>query len=360
MGKIKLNLPTGVSVDKSLINSFKVENITYAVFDADSVGSMGLPIILVSKYDNNRLVKIVEADEWTKVKGYLKEIISGVKKEFVQLDSSLEADEIFYTQLTLPLASFDSLKKVYDEFVASSSSNNVNEVVTSTPEMVNDLPNVNVETNNISNAVDNVVGIVDNSPVVANQSVPETDNGIKENIISQPIDNNLETSTIASPANEGNIVPELNNVPVSNDALIQPNSEIINNDLNIISQDVVSNPVQNNATNTNTNTDAVANPLIEDNVLPNLEVQTPEKVVEASIPNPTENVVSELQVIPSVTNNEVSAQNEGEVQNNNEVLETPVVETSQVQKVNLDAEKEEFLKLCGDLFDKIIEKIKNN
>lgn len=356
MGKIKINLPTGVSVDKSLINSFKVENITYAVFDADSVGSMGLPIILVSKYDNNRLVKIVEADEWTKVKGYLKEIISGVKKEFVQLDSSLEADEIFYTQLTLPLASFDSLKKVYDEFVSSSSINEANEVVATTPEMVTDIPNVNGEINNISNAVDNVVGIVDNSQIVAGQNISQTENVIKENIVSQPIDNNLETSNIVTPAIEGNIVPELKNVPVSNDTLIQPNNEIISNDLNVVSQDVVSNSVQNNVLNT----DAVANPLIDDNVLPNLEVQKPEKVVDVPTSNTTENVVPELQVIPSVANNESSVQNEVLVQNNNEVLETPVVEATQTQKINLDAEKEEFLKLCGDLFDKIIEKIKNN
>lgn len=113
MAKLKLTLPTGTVEEKSLINAFKVDNASYVVFDAESVGSMGLPIILVSKFDNNRLTKIVDANEWTSVKGHLKNIIAGTKMEFIPVSDALEADEVYYTQLTLPVVSFDALKKAY-------------------------------------------------------------------------------------------------------------------------------------------------------------------------------------------------------------------------------------------------------
>jgi len=77
-------------------------------------GSMGLPIILVCKLENNRLIKIVDQGEWQIVKEYLKNIIAGNQIEFVKVDSEIAADDIYYTQLTLPVPSFDALKNAYD------------------------------------------------------------------------------------------------------------------------------------------------------------------------------------------------------------------------------------------------------
>lgn len=113
MAKIKLDLPTGVVDEKSLLNAFSVNDNSYVILDAENVGSMGLPIILVSKYVEKRLIKITDVQEWTNVKGYLKEIISGINKEYITLPETLNADEIYYTQLTLPVASFDILKSSY-------------------------------------------------------------------------------------------------------------------------------------------------------------------------------------------------------------------------------------------------------
>ena len=83
MGKVKLNLVSGSSVEKPLVNAFIENNNTYVVLDNEINGSMGLPIILVSKLENDKLVKIVDQNEWQLVKEYLKNIIAGNKVEFV-------------------------------------------------------------------------------------------------------------------------------------------------------------------------------------------------------------------------------------------------------------------------------------
>ena len=57
MEKIKLNLVSGAIVEKPLINAFKANNMSYVVLDNEMNGSMGLPIILVCKLENNKLVK---------------------------------------------------------------------------------------------------------------------------------------------------------------------------------------------------------------------------------------------------------------------------------------------------------------
>ena len=113
MGKIKLNLTSGAVVEKPLINAFTANNINYVVLDNETNGSMGLPIILVCKLENNKLIKIVDTNEWQIVKEYLKNIIAGSKVDFIKVDSVLNADDVYYTQLTLPVPSYDALKKAY-------------------------------------------------------------------------------------------------------------------------------------------------------------------------------------------------------------------------------------------------------
>lgn len=113
MGKIKLNLPTGAVVEKPVVTCFEVENNKYLILDAENIGSMGLPIILVCKIMDNKVVKITEAAEWQQAKDYLKGIIAGNAMNYVTVADEMIADEVYYTQLTLPVASFDVIKNSY-------------------------------------------------------------------------------------------------------------------------------------------------------------------------------------------------------------------------------------------------------
>lgn len=113
MGKIKLNLASGAVVEKPLINAFRANNNSYVVLDNEMNGSMGLPIILVCKLENDRLIKIADQGEWQVVKEYLKNIIAGNQIEFISVNAEIPADDIYYTQLTLPVPSFDALKNAY-------------------------------------------------------------------------------------------------------------------------------------------------------------------------------------------------------------------------------------------------------
>ncbi len=124
MGKILLKLSSS-DIEKNIITAFKSEDNTYVVLDNETTGSMGLPIILVCKVLNDRVVKITDQMEWQKVKEALKNIIAGTDMTYVNVKSPLPADDVYYTQLTLPLASFDALKNSYkptgDEQIPSSS-----------------------------------------------------------------------------------------------------------------------------------------------------------------------------------------------------------------------------------------------
>ena len=95
MSKIKLNLVSGGVVEKPLLSAFKVNEASYVVLDNELNGSMGLPIILVCKLDQNKLVKIVDQNEWQVVKEYLKNIIAGQTIEYISLPNELQADDIY-------------------------------------------------------------------------------------------------------------------------------------------------------------------------------------------------------------------------------------------------------------------------
>lgn len=288
MAKIKLTLPSGSIVEKILINCFKSENNTYIVFDAENVGAMGLPIILVCKVENNRVFKIESAEEWTNVKACLKEIISGTPKEYVKIESSLMADEIFYTQLTLPLASFDALKKAYSVAETNNVSNEIVEGVTSLSELPL-VENPAIETPGVDNSENNII-----------QSVPQTlENNITpvvENVSSEPVVTNIENNLVS---------------------------------------DVGGSTVLSN--------EAVANPLISDNIMPNLESQT-----NIATPSPLLNDNNEP--VAEITNAQSSLENESQS------LSTNVVGEVQTAGIDYTADKEAFLKACENMFDTLVAK----
>ncbi len=113
MGKIKINLVSGTTLEKPLISCFKGTNANYIVLDNESNGSMGLPIIIISKLNGTNLEKIIDPNEWGAVKENLRTIISGTALPYLAVPETLSAPDDFFTQLTLPVASYDLLKSVY-------------------------------------------------------------------------------------------------------------------------------------------------------------------------------------------------------------------------------------------------------
>lgn len=113
MSKIKINLASGNVVEKPLITCFKGTNWEYIVLDNEANGSMGLPIICISKFNGNSISKIIDQNEWLSVKENLKTIIGGTALPYLPVAEVLTAQDDFFTQLTLPLASFELLKREY-------------------------------------------------------------------------------------------------------------------------------------------------------------------------------------------------------------------------------------------------------
>ena len=114
MQKIKITLDSGSVIEKSLLTAFKDTEKTYVILDNEMNGSMGLPIILVTTLNENRLEKIPDkSQEWEDAKNYLRAIINSETMNYVAIPNDLQASEVFFTQLTLPVASFDALKENY-------------------------------------------------------------------------------------------------------------------------------------------------------------------------------------------------------------------------------------------------------
>lgn len=114
MSKIRVNLTSGNVFEKPLVTCFQGTSANYVVFDNEMNGSMGLPIICISKLNGNRLEKIFDQSEWASVKENLKSIISGSTLMYLEVPENLSAQDDFFTQLTLPVASFDVLKRSYN------------------------------------------------------------------------------------------------------------------------------------------------------------------------------------------------------------------------------------------------------
>ena len=150
MSKVKLNLVSGSTQEKELITAFKLNDVKYVIFDGESTGSMGLPIILVGKENLGKVEGITDAEEWKNTKNCLKQIIAGEKIDYAAVSSELRADDIYYRQLTLPIASFDILKSSY-KAPEEETSSSVSAIDTTpifepiTPEEVVGTPNIPVE-----------------------------------------------------------------------------------------------------------------------------------------------------------------------------------------------------------------------
>ena len=113
VSKIKINLASGNVIEKPLITCFKGTNGDYVILDGEANGQMGYPIVCISRFNENNFEKIVDPGEWGSVKENLKTIISGTALPYLSVPETVNAADDFYTQLTLPVASFDLLKSVY-------------------------------------------------------------------------------------------------------------------------------------------------------------------------------------------------------------------------------------------------------
>lgn len=112
MEKIKINTVSGMNLEKPLVTAFKSNTGEYVVFDNEMNGTMGLPIILVTKLVNNSL-SLIPDTEWNSVKEVLRLIISGNQVDYISVAESINAEDNFFKQLTLPVASFEALKNNY-------------------------------------------------------------------------------------------------------------------------------------------------------------------------------------------------------------------------------------------------------
>ena len=212
MGKIKLNLVSGAVVEKPLINAFKANNNSYVVLDNEMNGSMGLPIILVCKFIDNKLTKIVDQNEWQIVKEYLKNIIAGNQVEFIKVNSEIVADDIYYTQLTLPAPSFDALKNAY-KVEEDSTSNNISEtsVMDINPEPIESIINIADPVQQEVNTTPQFeTPVINNEPVInitPVQEIVEPSVEINSTPVIEPVVNTINPTEIVS---EPVVEPEIN------------------------------------------------------------------------------------------------------------------------------------------------------
>ena len=142
VSRVKINLANGSSVDKPIVSAFKGTNGDYVILDNETNGSMGLPIICVSKINNDELVKVSDPAEWSAIKENLKSIIAGTNLPYITIPEVLKANEDFYTQLTLPVPSFDLLKNVYAPAPAATADTPVVETPIAPVEIPDPVPNV--------------------------------------------------------------------------------------------------------------------------------------------------------------------------------------------------------------------------
>ncbi len=305
MGKVKLNLVSGAVIEKPLINAFVANNTSYVVLDNEMNGSMGLPIILVSKIANDKLTKIVDQNEWNVVKEFLKNIIAGGHIEFISIPSEMAAEDIYYTQLTLPVSSFDALKSAYKvPEQAEDTSVGVMDLNLENPN--SEVPNVGVnpEVNNITPPVENVSPVEESAPVVENPTpAPEPTPEVNMNIV-EPMQTPVEPTIGA---------PEI--APVVNETVEAPASE----------------PASSTT------------PLIDINsTMPSFNEPTPEApsvpVAEAPVQPAYEPEITPTPIIDNPVAQEA----------------TPVVNNPSVDMFK--DQKEAFMQACENMFDALVQK----
>lgn len=254
MGKLKLKLGSGSVVEKPLINAFLENGSTYVVLDNELNGSMGLPIILVSKLENDKLGKIVDQSEWQLVKEYLKNIIAGNKVEFVKLNNEVNADDLYYTQLTLPVPSFDALKNAYtfkeddaaENPVASAINNPVDIPINISPEAN---PSVNVTPEPVTDKTIEITPVTSETPVV--ETAPVQAAGPTPEPVVEPTAN-----PVVEPATPGIDVT----VPVAEPAPATPEVNLDNPLLNNLTIPVEDTKVEEEIPNMGTEKEPVITP----------------------------------------------------------------------------------------------------
>ncbi len=296
MGKIKLNLESGAVVEKPLINAFRANNFEYVILDNEMNGSMGLPIILVCKLENGKLIKIEDQNEWQMVKEYLKNIIAGSQVELVKVANVLPANDVYYTQLTLPVPSFDALKKAYT--IAGSENENAEVTKTNIPEQtVTETPEVQTE-----NATSQVNITPEHAPEVTSEPT-ESSNTEVNNISSAPaIDVDIPNAPVTDTPNIPDTTIDLNApIPVFGDVNETP------------------------ATNTE-----------DEPIAPSLEMPIDEE-------DATKEIAPNVEVEPVIEKNNVD-ENE------------PVVSIAPETENPFKEQKEAFMQACENMFDALVQK----
>lgn len=205
MEKIKINTMSGMNLEKPLVTAFKSNTGEYVVFDNEMNGTMGLPIILVTKLVNNSLSLIPDA-EWNSVKEVLRLIISGNQVDYINVGESIGAEDNFFKQLTLPVASFEALKNNYKPVSVDSLGGSVDaQVVSEAPVLDNvvqapEVAPVNVAPQ-VQQPVENTVVMPDapvQSQTIASVNpvmpkvapvTPEVNQTVVETQVEQPVNN---------------------------------------------------------------------------------------------------------------------------------------------------------------------------
>lgn len=244
MAKINVMKPTGSEM-LSLLSAFKAENLTYVVFDSEKVGSMGLPIIYISKL-TDKLEKVTDNNEWQSVKNSLKGIINGTNYEYVKVNDTMNADEAFYTPLTLPQSSFDLIKSRY--IVTGNDEGESRVLEQSTSE--SPLPNISVEQTKVEDSLATSVMPVEpvsvtpmpteNSPVVANEPVMQVSEAPSITPVMPNVNVESNESYSATPIAKPVVMAEpivTNSTPITQPSIVESTPPVINNTPESVIQD---------------------------------------------------------------------------------------------------------------------------
>lgn len=220
MAKIKIVKPTGSEEILGLVSAFTVEDNTFVIFDSEKTGSMGLPIIFVSKLNNEKLEKVNDEGDWEKAKSYLKGIIGGTNFWYINVADTLNADEAFYRPLTLPQASFDIIKSRY---VVNDSNGNIDGGASIDIPLISTLDTLDSGNQNIG---------VD----ATNQSDNAVEANINSNISSEPV-TIMPEATLNEPVSMPAVSPQVSVIPekpiIPNNNNIASNSESVSAPISI-------------------------------------------------------------------------------------------------------------------------------
>lgn len=324
MSKVKITTVSGTILEKPVITCFKNNIGTYLVLDNEKNGTMGLPIILVCRLFQGKLSKIIDQGEWQSVKEELKSIIANKTAQYESVPNELNADDVYYTQLTLPVNSFDILKSSYQAPVSQ------------TPAVENNIPETQIP--------------VEPTPIAPVVNEPVQNTPVVENVTQEPV-----------------VAPE---IPMPDIAPIEPTPVINEQPVveNVEPQSVVSEPPMPQMVPTPTTVvDMPSTATIDPPVaaapseVPPLMPEIPMPSAPASVPISDAPVaaINQETTIPTENAVEMSAP---EIPMPNVELGSPIaqeqpkMETESVQINSDDIEqiKQTFMQACENMFDALI------